>query len=123
MKSTITAEIPAAFEAARLTQRSLESWLQTCEAFRAWERREILLREPDEKALAEYREALKWLLRSARLHQVLVKDPDFPYRHLVPQIDGVLIHLEESWNALNNPLSEEQAERLIAQYFPHEPQP
>ena len=51
-----------------------------------------------------------------------VNDPDFPAgRQLAPEVKGRLIQLQYSWEALDNPMSQEEADRLAAQYFPAEP--
>ena len=105
-----------------MTEKFLRVWMEACDGFRAWERREILLSEPTEKTLVQYREALKWMLRLTRLLDAQVNDPDFPGgRQLVPEVKGRLIQLQYSWEALDNPMSAEEADRLSAQYFPDEP--
>jgi len=99
-------------------------WMEACDGFRAWERQEILLSEPSAKTLAQYRDALKWMLRLTRLLDAQVNDPDFPPgRQFAREVKGRLIQLQYSWEALNNPMSPKEADRLVAQYFPDEPRP
>jgi len=96
--------------------------MDACDSFRAWERREISLSEPTEKTVAQYRKALKWMLRLTRLVDAQVNDPDFPAgRQFAPEVKGRLIQLQYSWDALDNPMGPEEADSLIAQYFPDEP--
>jgi len=119
--ATIT-ELEAGQPAAAMREKFLRAWMEACDGFRAWERREILLSEPSEKTLAQYRDALKWMLRLTRLLDVQVNDPDFPAgRQFAPEVKGRLIQLQYSWEALDNPMSPEEADRLTAQYFPDEP--
>src|SRR5437867_7061539 len=63
---TIT-EFEVAPQASTVTEKFLRLWMDARDGFRAWERREILLSEPNPKILGEYREALKWMLRLTRL--------------------------------------------------------
>jgi hypothetical protein len=96
--------------------------MEACDSFRAWERREILLSEPSEKTMAQYRDALKWMLRLTRLLDAEVNDPDFPAgRQFASEVKGRLIQLRHSWEALNNPMTDAEADRLIARYLPDEP--
>jgi len=105
-----------------MAEKFLRVWMEACDNFRAWERREILLSEPNKKTLAQYRDALKWMLRLTRLLDAQVNDPDFPTgRQFAAEVKGRLIQLQYSWEALDNPMSQEEAVRLIAQYFPDEP--
>ena len=118
---TIT-ELEAAPQASTVTEKFLRVWMDACDGFRAWERRQILLSEPNAKILAEYREALKWMLRLTRLLAAQVNDPDFPAgRQFAPQVRGRLIQLQYSWEALDNPMTTDEADRPIAQHLPDEP--
>ncbi len=121
MSATITADLEGASPASAITERFLRIWLDACQAFRAWERRHVELAEPDEKTLAQYRDALKWMLRLTRLLDTQVNDPDFPARHrLASEVRGRLIQLQYSWEELENPMSAAEANRLIARHFPDE---
>ena len=74
------------------------------------------------RAISQYRKALKWMLRLTRLVDAQVNDPDFPAgRQFAPEVKGRLIQLQYSWDALDNPMGPEEADSLIAQYFPDEP--
>ena len=107
-----------------MIEKFVRVWMEACDGFRAWERREILLSEASEETLVQYRDALKWMLRLTRLLDAQVNDPDFALgRQFVPEVKGRLIQLQYSWEALNIPVSPEEADRLAAQYFPDEPRP
>jgi len=122
MNAATVAGIEAAPPASAITEKFLRVWIETCDGFRAWERREILLSEASEKTLAQYRDALKWMLRLTRLLDAQVNDPDFPAsRQFAVEVKGRLIQLQYSWEALNNSMSPEEADKLIEQYFPDEP--
>jgi hypothetical protein len=98
-------------------------WMRACDEFRAWERREIYLKEPDASALSAYRDDLKWMLRAGRMIHALAADPDFPESDLPRELHWRLAQLEESWKTLNSPMTDAEADALIATYFPHEPRP
>src|SRR5438105_3959735 len=45
----------------------LRQWMDTCDAFRAWERQEIFLSEPAATTVAGYRAELNWTLGTERV--------------------------------------------------------
>jgi len=93
-------------------------WIEECDAFRAWERQKIELTEPDAGVLAQYRDDLKHMLRLARTLDAQINDPDFPAgRVLAAEVKGRLIQLQYSWDALDNPMTTEEANKLEAKYF------
>jgi len=124
MNAATGVERQTARPASAVTEKLLPVWMEACDGFCAWERQEIFLSEPSKETLAHYREALKWILRLTRLLNAEVNDPEFPAgRQFAPQIKGRLVQLQYSWEALNNPMTEEEAQKLIAQHFPDEPRP
>jgi len=122
MKTDTPSELESAPPASVITEKLLRVWMNTCDEFRAWEHREIMQLEPNATTLAQYRDALKWMLRLTRLLDAQVNDPDFPAgQDFAQEVRGRLIQLQYSWEALENPMSGEEAEKLTAQYFPDEP--
>ncbi|MBI4323765.1 MAG: hypothetical protein HY674_00715, partial [Chloroflexi bacterium] len=91
------------------TEALLRAWVASCNEFRQRERREIIEQAPSPQRLAEYREELKWMIRGARALLNLVSDPDFPARQFVAEISGKLLQLEDSWQSLNNPMTDTEA--------------
>lgn len=90
-----------------------------CNDFRDWQRREILLGQPTPEKLAEHRTSLKWLLRILRLLHAQAKDPDFPDREFVQEIEGRLVQLEESWALFcAAKMSDAEADALLKTAFP-----
>jgi hypothetical protein len=108
-------------ELARGAEDVARVWLRVCEAFRVWERREIILQEPSEAARAQCREALRLLLHfGGRILEAAFADPDLPPSRLFAELEGRLLQLTESWKTLDNPMSAEEADKLLKQIFPEE---
>src|SRR5436189_280059 len=99
--------------AATRIETLVQTWIGLCNDFRMRERREIIEQVPSSEGLAEYREELKWMIRTARALLNLVGDPDFPGRQLVSEISGKLLQLEDSWESLNNPMSDAEADAIL----------
>lgn len=120
--ATVPREVPVEHPAAATTatQKLLRTWIGSCNEFRQRERREIIEQVPSPERLAEYREELKWLIRGARALLNLVGDPDFPARQFAPEISGKLLQLEDSWQSLNNPMTDAEADAILQKAFPDE---
>ncbi|MGO9199012.1 MAG: hypothetical protein ACLQM8_00520 [Limisphaerales bacterium] len=104
-----------------LTESLFEAWVDAVDQFRRRERREIVEREPSPETLAQYRVELKMMLRSTRTLLNLAEDPDYPSPRFIPQISGKLRQLESSWESLNNPMTDPEADTLLQRVFPNEP--
>ncbi|MCI0539418.1 MAG: hypothetical protein L0Z50_29770 [Verrucomicrobiales bacterium] len=102
------------------TVKLVRTWSTTCNEFRERERRDIIEQVPSPSRLAEYREELKWMMRGARALLNLVSDPDFPARQFVAEISGKLLQLEDSWQSLNNSMTDAEAEAILQKAFPDE---
>ena len=99
----------------------LDIWIGFCEDYRKRERREIIEQEPSEAELVEFRQELRWLLRSASHLLSLATDPDYPSPHHAEEIAWRLRQLEDSWRSLNNPMSEAEAQAHLKKHFADDP--
>lgn len=106
---------------AGLTRKLVEDWVNACNDFLRWQRREVIERRPSPEKLSEHRVALKVMLRLGRSLHAHVCDPDFPLRQCIPEVDGKLRQLEESWEMIHNPMSDAEADAVLQQAFPDEP--
>ena len=120
VNATATEAMPARPEVAEGMEKLISSWLEVCQVFHDWERRAIILNEPDEGTLARYRQDLKVMLRVGRTLSAAMKDPDLPPNKLARRLEGRLGQLEESWRCLNNPMGAEEAKRVLIEIFPEE---
>ncbi len=92
-----------------------------CEDFRQREWRDIIEHEPSEAKLAEFRQELRWLLRSASHLLGLATDPDYPAPQHAEEIAWRVRQLEDSWRSLNNPMSEAEAQAHLKKHFADDP--
>jgi len=104
----------------RIAHDKVMEWSGLCRQFLDVQRREILLGDPTPAQEEAHRNALKWLLRLTRAIHTTVADPDYPEPALASEIGGRLIQLEHSWRMLNNPMSDAEADELLAKIFPDE---
>jgi hypothetical protein len=102
------------------TEKLLQAWVSSCNEFRERERREIVEQAPSQERLAADREELKWMIRSARALLNVVSDPDFPSSQWIAEISGKLLQLEDSWQSLNNPMTDAESDAILQKAFPDE---
>ena len=96
-------------------------WTDVCGAFLVWERQRFLLGDPTEDDKAVHRRSLEALLRGTRILYGLIADPNFRDRSLLKEFRGRLWQLEHSWGMFyDNPMTEQEADKLLEQYFPSE---
>ena len=81
-------------------------------------RAEILLGTPSPQKLEAHRAATKWLLRMARAIQMTAADPDFPDRRIANELEGRVVQLEHVWSQIHDPMSDVEADQLLAEVFP-----
>ena len=98
--------------------RSVDEWLAVCKKFLDWHRANRLLQDAPPEVCRESDRAHAWLLRSARMMQGQMLDPDFPHRELARRVETALWQLEEAWAQTHNPLTDAEADTLIARLFP-----
>ncbi len=101
-------------------ERFLTTWVEAVNDYLQRQYREIIQQEPARENLAEYKFECKWLLRSALKLDSLVKDPEYPGHQFGPEIAGKLLQLQESWESLNNPIADTEADAILQKVFPDE---
>jgi hypothetical protein len=102
-------------------ERFLTAWIEAVNDYLQRQYREIIQQRPSPETLAQYKTECKWLLRSALKLDSMVKDPEYPARPFGPDIAGKLLQLQQSWESLNNPMTEAEADAILQQVFPDEP--
>src|ERR1019366_348478 len=95
----------------------LNIWIGFFEDYRRRERHEIIEQEASESKLEEFRQELKWLLRSATHLHSLAMDPDYPAPQYAEEIAWRVRQLDDSWRSLNNPMSGAEAEAHLKRHF------
>jgi len=64
---------------------------------------------------------LKLMLRLGRSFHAQVSDPDFPLRLFATEVAGKLHQLEKSWEMIQDPMKDSEADAILQQAFPDEP--
>lgn len=103
---------------ASVVVKLLDIWIGFFEDYRRREREEIIEQEATESKLEEFRQELKWLLRSATHLHGLAMDPDYPGPHYAEEVGWRVRQLEDSWRSLNNPMTRSEAEAHLKKCFP-----
>jgi hypothetical protein len=101
------------------TKQYIEQWCVLCTDFLAWEREHMLGAEPSPKEQEEHRQTLKWLLRLTRLIHSMAADPEFPEPSAAELLEVKLWQLDQSWKMIYEPMPKEEANRILAEVFPH----
>ena len=101
-----------------LAKDFVERWCANCTDFLAWERENILKREPSPKEREKHRQSLKWLLRLTRVIHSIAADPEFPNRSASELLEMKLWQLNESWKMIYEPVSDETAKQVLNEVFP-----
>ena len=102
-------------------RKLVQAWVNSCNDFLQWQRREVIEHKPSPEKLSEHRETLKLMLRLGHSFHAQVSDPDFPQRQLGPEVAGKLRQLEKSWEMIQNPMKDADADAILEQAFPDEP--
>jgi hypothetical protein len=95
-----------------------EEWLQICNDFRAWERKEILLGNPTSEITERHRQNLRYMITMTRAMLLAASDPEMAGISVYSDLDIMLHQLEDSWEMFYNPMPREKANEILAAAFP-----
>ena len=109
------------YASADFTCKLVQAWVNSCNDFLQWQRRELIEQKPSPERLSEHRSTLKLMLRLGRSFHAQVSDPDFPLRQFAPEVAGKVRQLEKSWEMIQNPMSDAEADAILQQAFPDKP--
>lgn len=115
------AAVPKAVDAEgspNLIRRWIQIWVNDCNEFRRWEREELILKEPSAETLVEHGKKSQLFILTARFLQGLMANPDYPAREFRAEVDGKVRQLEETWDMIHNPMSDEEAGAILQKAFP-----
>src|SRR2546427_6925741 len=105
---------------AKFAPKLLAAWVDACNDFLQWQRQEILQKRASPQKLSEHRDTLKLMLRLGRSFHAQVSDPDFPLPDAAREVSRKLVQLEKSWEMIHNPMSDAEADAVLAEAFPDE---
>jgi hypothetical protein len=100
--------------------RSNEEWIALSTNFLKW-RHKKHVEGLSAKEASEADAIHTMLLRSARLMHAQMVDPNFSDRSMASRVQAILWHLEDTWQATHNTMSDAEAEAILRQVFPDEP--
>ncbi len=109
---------PGARAVEDFARRSVDEWLAVSSKFLQWHRQNRLEQDAPPEVCQESDRAHAWLLRSTRMMHGQMLDPDFPNRELARRVEAALWQLEEAWAQAHNPMTEPEADTLMARFFP-----
>ena len=109
------------FVSAGFTRKLVQAWVNSCNDFLQWQHRELIDQKPSPEKLSEHRNTLKLMLRLGRSFHAQVSDPDFPLRLIATEVAGKLHQLEKSWEMIQDPMKDSEADAILQQAFPDEP--
>jgi len=107
--------------AAELLRGWLRIWVKACDTFREWERKELIQKEPSPETLAKHKKLGSALIRTAHMLQAVMEYPDYPTREFLPEVRGKLLQLEDARDMIHDPMSDQEADAILAKVFPDGP--
>ena len=99
----------------------LKIWVKACDTFREWEREELIRKEPSSETLAKHKKLGSALIRTAHMLQAVMEDPDYPAREFLSEVRGKLMQLEDTRDMIHDPMSDQEADAILAKVFPDGP--
>ena len=107
--------------AADVLRAWLKIWVNACDAFREWEREELIRREPSPQTLAKHKKLGSALIRTAYMLQAAMEEPDYPAREFLPEVRGKLMQLEDAREMIQDRMSHQEPDAILAKAFPDGP--
>ena len=107
--------------AANFLRGSVQIWVNACDTFRQWERQELIRKEPSPETLAKHKKLGSALIRTAHMLQAVMEEPDYPAREFLSEVRGKLMQLEDARDMIHDPMSDKEADAILAKVFPDGP--
>jgi hypothetical protein len=95
-------------------------WAERCENFLAWQRKTFIDSEASPEDLAEHTKRLNVMVRFTLHVYAQVADPDASMPEALSTLTGRLRQLEEWRKVIHNPMSDQEADAILARAFPDE---
>jgi len=119
MSTAILADSPSFSPAlAEMMRRNVEITLAACDVFRAWHRKNFVLKEPSLEQKLEHAVDVRALLFLIRSLQGAIADPALPLADLREQVEAMAWLLQDCWLYVHAPMDAHEAEELLAEVFP-----
>ena len=95
-----------------------QKWLQICDGFAAWHHDHFCCHEPTPDEVRAKDRQLSFLIRATALLHSQIVDPNFQESELSDELEATLRQLRLIWDMDHNPMSDTEADKLIAELFP-----
>jgi hypothetical protein len=104
----------------QFAQNQIELFSNGVDQFMRWERERIFKNDPTPEERSQHKKALRMFLM---LFQALrySMEPDFPDNRMREIVKHQIWRLEQSWKAVYEPISEEEAVAALNDAFPNDP--
>jgi len=112
---------PGSDTAKLLSEQLVELWMKATDEFRRYQRKYIIEREPSPEELKTHVHDLRLMIRLALMMQREVSDPDFGAKGLLPEVEGRLHQLQHVLDMLECPMTDAEADAILAAVFPDAP--
>lgn len=89
--------------------KKMDEFTALFERFFRWERERLLLSDPTDEEKRDHEEFVRFALRLVKLLRVIDQSD---------RLEMLQTRLADSWLIFHNPLSKEQAEKILADVFP-----
>ena len=99
----------------------LQIWIKACDSFKDWEREEVIRKEPSPETLDKHKKLSSALIRGAHVLQAVIEYPDYADRELLAEVRGKLMQLEDARQMIHDPISDQEADAILAKVFPDGP--
>ena len=95
-------------------------WAERCTSFLAWQRQNFIDRDASPEGLREHTQRLNVMVRFTLHVYAQAADPDAPQPDALRTIAGRLKQLEDWRAVIHNPLTDAEADAILARAFPDE---
>jgi hypothetical protein len=96
----------------------VQKWLDICDSFATWHYGSFCRREPTADEVRARDQQLSYLIRATALLHSQAVDPNFSERELRNALEATLHQLQLIWDMSHNPMSDSEADKMIAELFP-----
>jgi hypothetical protein len=96
----------------------IQKWLGICDSFATWHYDAFCRREPTIDEVRARDKQLSYLIHTTALLHSQAVDPNFQERELRDALEATLHQLQLIWDMDHNPMSDAEADKLIAELFP-----
>ncbi len=96
----------------------VEEWSRCRQELTRWEDEHLLVENPPPENLAEHKRMLERLMFFGQIFTFVTSQPDFPDIELAELVHANQFIFREKFQMFHNPMSREQAERILQEFFP-----